>query len=395
MVAVKRIVHGTNIDREVELHIKCDAHENIVRYLCKEKDSMGDTYLALQLCLGTLDDYVTNEKILGLVDRKPVELLQDATRGLSHLHKMGIVHRDVKPKNILISLPESGVVKAMVSDFGFSKKLKEGSSESFSVSSSNCGTLRWMAPEILGNPVKATKSVDVYALGWVFYFTLTKKVPFEGQTDIQIMQNVNNRQSDKMCLLANLGRNYTASNLIQLMTNQRVKARPPAEAVLKHPFFWDEIKKLNFIEVANNHLHSNKVLEDDTPCFLELGYTNWGTEVVHHNRELEPVMDYLLTPLSHIKIKPYNFISHRDLCRAIRNLSHHLPDSPMEVQNAIGGNAPQNLGVGAFPRSHSEIFGPNVARLEQGVVLKVGEIPETARPRLLPQVVGDKWINPI
>lgn len=52
-------------------------------------------------------------------------LLRQATQGLSHLHNLDIAHRDVKPQNVLISMPgKKGDVRAMISDFGLCKKLK-------------------------------------------------------------------------------------------------------------------------------------------------------------------------------------------------------------------------------------------------------------------------------
>ena len=79
-------------------------------------------------------------------------ILRQATQGVAHLHALDICHRDIKPHNVLISMPgKKGEVRAMISDFGLCKKLKLGHM-SFSRRSGIAGTEGWIAPEMmLGN----------------------------------------------------------------------------------------------------------------------------------------------------------------------------------------------------------------------------------------------------
>ena len=102
---------------------------------------MNFRYIALELCQATLHDYV--EGRVTLSSEKPLDtltMLRQATQGLNHLHNLDIVHRDVKPHNVLISLPGSkGDVRAMISDFGLCKKLNPGKL-SFSRRSGVAGT---------------------------------------------------------------------------------------------------------------------------------------------------------------------------------------------------------------------------------------------------------------
>ena len=342
-VAVKRVLPGTNVDREVNLHMKCDAHQNIIRYFWSEKDPMGDTYLAFQLCLGTLAQYVEGKiKVTGLHSKK---LLEDATKGLRHLHTLGIVHRDVKPTNILISKPESGVVKAVVSDFGFSKKLNMDQ-QSFSLSSRD-GTLRWMAPELMGESLRATKAVDVYSMGWILYYVLSGgKLPFDGERDLEIMQSIKNGNKN----LRHVGKDDTAYLLIDMMTSQIADYRPQIDSVLAHPFFWDEKKRFSFIEMASDNLQS-KSCSRHVREHLEFGQLylfgsvsppDWGTYIRFAYPRFSPVIDYLENPPAHVSAR-YDMTSLSSLLRAIRNLSHHLPASPRVVQVALGGSAPKSL----------------------------------------------------
>ena len=205
-VAVKRVMAGTaNVQREVELHRKCDDHPNVVRYLWVEVDNLGDSYLVLQLCLGTLVDYV--ERTIDVPGFQGMDFLKDATRGLDHLHRQRIVHRDMKPSNVLISLPESGAIRAMIGDFGRSKKLNTGST-SFSISSKN-GSHRWMAPEIISGASKATMAIDVYAMGFVYFYVLSEgQLPFDVEDEVLMMNNIKSGKKN----LSPIEDDFTASS---------------------------------------------------------------------------------------------------------------------------------------------------------------------------------------
>lgn len=129
-----------------------DTHENVVRYFCTESDRQFK-YIAVELCAATLQDYVEGDgKMKFTIPAK--EIMYQATRGLGHLHSLNIVHRDIKPQNVLISFPDnSNKVRALISDFGLCKKISKGKA-SFSKKSGITGTEGWIAPEMLkGNRV--------------------------------------------------------------------------------------------------------------------------------------------------------------------------------------------------------------------------------------------------
>ena len=116
-----------------------------------------------------------------LPPHEAMRIVQEVAWALGHAHAHGVVHRDVKPDNILL---ERGSGRALVTDFGIAH-LEERSH--VSDPRGVAGTPRWMSPEhAAGEPVDARS--DIYALGLVAWFTLTGRHPFEADTLLALRQ---------------------------------------------------------------------------------------------------------------------------------------------------------------------------------------------------------------
>lgn len=134
-------------------------------------------FLVLELCAGTLEQYVTKGK-QGFKLPPNVQVLYQIANGLDYIHSRNLVHRDVKPENILISLTSPAQMK--ISDFGFCKDVSLRGS--FSQSALK-GTRNWMAPEMLeiinkgeneqDTLPRGTIQSDTYSAGCVFFYFLT------------------------------------------------------------------------------------------------------------------------------------------------------------------------------------------------------------------------------
>jgi serine/threonine-protein kinase len=134
--------------------------------------------------------YVEGESLRGRLTREgelpvsdTVQILSEVARALAYAHRRGIVHRDIKPDNILLAEGE-----AQVTDFGIAKALSASASEATLTSIGLAlGTPAYMAPEQAAADRTADHRVDLYALGVVAYEMLAGQPPFAGRTPQQLI----------------------------------------------------------------------------------------------------------------------------------------------------------------------------------------------------------------
>ncbi|MBI3981644.1 MAG: serine/threonine protein kinase [Gemmatimonadetes bacterium] len=114
-----------------------------------------------------------------LTPRLAMKLLQEVAWALGYAHQRGVIHRDVKPDNIMI---ERATDRALVTDFGIARGITERESPGSAI----VGTARYMSPEqACGEPVDARS--DLYSLGAAFFYALTGRAPFGGSSLPAIM----------------------------------------------------------------------------------------------------------------------------------------------------------------------------------------------------------------
>ena len=164
--------------REAEAASKV-SHENIVGMY--DVGSDGDTrYIVMEYIDGTtLKEMICQMGHLGsdAVVRMGIRILA----AVDHAHKNGIVHRDIKPQNILVD--SQGCVK--VADFGIARLKAQQTTRIADVNSSALGSVHYISPEQASGEVADEKS-DLYSVGIVLYEMLVGHVPFDGDTAVSV-----------------------------------------------------------------------------------------------------------------------------------------------------------------------------------------------------------------
>ncbi|KAK7175291.1 hypothetical protein R3I93_002254 [Phoxinus phoxinus] len=236
-VAIKRITKDplNSKDFENELKhlrdLKLES-KNIVRYVDLAEDE-DFYYLALQLCEYDMEDYMENLRQQEQKDKDNAlgKIVKEMLLGLQVLHRAGVIHRDIKPRNVLIDSEKN----ARLADFGLSRKLEEGRSTVHTV---RAGTQGWEATEILNQSEKSgyKKSSDIQVAGMLVYYILSDgKHPF-GDMDREV--NIKNGKYSLEHV-----QDIVAKDLIEWMINKEPAERLTVDEVLRHPFFWDDYSK--------------------------------------------------------------------------------------------------------------------------------------------------------
>uniref|UniRef100_A0A0N5C9S6 non-specific serine/threonine protein kinase n=1 Tax=Strongyloides papillosus TaxID=174720 RepID=A0A0N5C9S6_STREA len=329
-VAVKRVLSDlvkiTN--REINMLRESDSHINVIRYFCSESDRTFK-YIALELCDCSLATYIDNSEYREVMSLDSLEILRQATEGVGHLHHLNIVHRDIKPQNILLSRnPQTGYVRVLISDFGLCKRLKFNCN-SISRVSGMTGTEGWMAPEILNSEASVTVSVDIFALGCIYYYVLANgKHPFGD--NIKRQDNIIHGRFNLEIIIDN----DVAVHLIEAMIHNSPLFRPSAVSVLSHPMFWSNERKLQFFMDVSDRIE----IETENSPIVESLERNASIIISRNWRNV--ICKYLAEDLR--KFRSYKHDTVRDLLRAMRNKKHHYRELPNEVKESLG-DIPDNF----------------------------------------------------
>lgn len=141
-------------------------------------------------------EYLRGEDLATLLERetqlalpRAVALVLQAARGIAKAHARGIVHRDVKPKNLFVTRREDGVETCKVLDFGVAK-LAQPTSGISTKTGDLIGTLEYMAPEQVRGDPNVDARADVYALGCVLYEALAGRRPYLGPEAHVVMYRI-------------------------------------------------------------------------------------------------------------------------------------------------------------------------------------------------------------
>ncbi len=163
---------GELLKKEAELLGRME-HSHIVKLLDQGMTREGDPFIVLNLLRGdTLEQLLRAEKALPL--KRAANICLQVAAALEHAHSQGIIHKDIKPANIMIT-EEDGEDKVILYDFGIATTVEL---TGVANEQSSSGSLLYAAPEQL-NEMPCSYGTDVYQLALVLFETLTGRLPFE------------------------------------------------------------------------------------------------------------------------------------------------------------------------------------------------------------------------
>lgn len=245
-VAVK-VLRSELIDREVALErfyreskiISGLSHPNIVRLVDFGQDRDRDLlYLVMELVngfnMGDLLDQGRMRVALAL------EIAYQVCGALTEPHKLGVVHRDLKPDNLLIVPVSDGTVQVKVLDFGIARALETNTQ--LTATGMVCGTPQYMAPEQAQNQ-DIGPGTDLYALGVILYEMLCGIPPFRGQNSLQIMlQQIQIAPAPLKKYLPPSALPIEVEDLVHDLLSKNVEGRPSSALEVRKRI--DHIRKL-------------------------------------------------------------------------------------------------------------------------------------------------------
>ncbi len=171
-------------EREVQLTSSL-THPNTVAIYDYGRTDDGVFYYAME--------YIDGLSLEELVQRygpqpaaRVVHVLMQALDALEEAHDVGLVHRDVKPANILLCRRGTAADVVKLVDFGLVKNILPSPDPALTHAQALAGTPLYLAPESLTAPEAVDRRVDLYALGAVAYYLLTGLPPFEGKTAVEV-----------------------------------------------------------------------------------------------------------------------------------------------------------------------------------------------------------------
>jgi serine/threonine protein kinase/Tfp pilus assembly protein PilF len=194
IVAIKFVQGDGQADAETMRRFKREAraasllnHPNVITVYDYGTTEEGHAYLTMDFLHGhSLQQVIRQEGVLS--SKRALNIFLQVCKALSHAHEHGVVHRDLKPGNIMLisTSDEEDFVKII--DFGIAKVSNPVKKQSGELTQTGqvVGSPTYMAPEqLLGDPVDAR--TDIYAFGCVMYECLTGRTPFDGDTVFSVM----------------------------------------------------------------------------------------------------------------------------------------------------------------------------------------------------------------
>ena len=270
---VKKVLKDSQVKSEIKALCSQSQKDapNIVNYYDLIEDD-NFYYIALELMDGDLNDFIVRHGH-SEPNHKLKSLSRDILRGIKYLHDQELLHRDIKPGNVLYTTKAaSGEFVLKICDFGLVKNLGTTlSSLSYRhMGRSFAGTRAWMAPELVKSVdnIVHTKESDIFAVGLVIHFLISLgRHPFHKYLNlpsksiaigIKVLPHVieSNIEEGKKTLYEKLGREE--QHFLSGLLEADMKVRNNWDWIACHPFLWSMQKKRSFRSAVGDQIEVAK-----------------------------------------------------------------------------------------------------------------------------------------
>ena len=225
----KKLRESLKLEVEVMRKMRDD---HILRFIDMET-SKDTVYIVLEYCGGgDLSQFIKRH---GRVDESAAKrFMLQLARGLRAMRKAQLVHRDLKPQNLLLTSDDLNA-ELKIADFGFARYIRESEGMADTV----CGSPLYMAPEVL-NYQKYDAKADLWSVGAILFEMLVGAVPFTGQNQVQLLRNIQKTEFKiPMHIAQELSPECIA--LLRGLLHRDAKDRISFEEFFNHPFLKTDV----------------------------------------------------------------------------------------------------------------------------------------------------------
>ncbi|XGW06550.1 hypothetical protein V3C99_016675 [Haemonchus contortus] len=227
---LRKIQNGQeNVERELRILNKVK-HENVIRLIeVFRRENKNKLYVVMEFCMGSVQQLLDTSFENRLSDADTHRYFVDLIKGLEYLHSVGIVHKDIKPANLLVSLDYT----LKISDFGVAEELSLYQKDDL------CqvvqGTPKFQAPELVSGNTECYSGFasDLWSCGVTLYNMISGLYPFEGAVIMRLFDNIAHAE---LVMPTNVELNKDLVVLLKGLLTKDAKKRYTIECVKHNPW---------------------------------------------------------------------------------------------------------------------------------------------------------------